>query len=62
MDGEETFRELRRLNCAAPVIITSGYSEYEVAERFAGKDVAGFLQKPYRLDSLKKVLWRTLPA
>ena len=62
MDGEETFRELRRLNCAAPIIITSGYSEHEVAERFAGRDVAGFLQKPYRMDNLKRILKNAFPA
>jgi CheY-like chemotaxis protein len=62
MDGEETFRELRRLNCAAPIIITSGCSEHEVAERFAGRDVAGFLQKPYRMDNLKRILKNALPA
>ncbi len=62
MDGEETYYELRRLNCVAPIIITSGYSEYEVAERFAGKDVAGFLQKPYRLNILRKVLQDALPV
>ncbi len=62
MDGEETFRELRRLGCGVPIVISSGYSEYEVAERFAGKNVAGFLQKPYRMDSLRKMMRAAFPA
>ena len=62
MDGEETFDALRRQGCTAPVIISSGYSEYEVAERFAGRQVAGFLQKPYRLEALRRALQAALTA
>ena len=29
MDGEETFRELRRLDADVPVILSSGYNEQE---------------------------------
>ena len=60
MDGEETFDALRRHGCTAPIIISSGYSEYEVSERFAGKRVAGFLQKPYRLGALRQALQAAL--
>ena len=56
MDGEETFRELRKITTKIPVIISSGYSEQEVIERFAGKSLAGFLQKPYKLETLIELL------
>ncbi len=56
MDGEETWLELSRIRKDVPVILTSGYTEYEAANRFAGKKIAGFIQKPYRLDQLKSKL------
>ncbi len=56
MDGEECFRELRRLDCGVKVIISSGYNEYEVTQKFAGKGLAGFIQKPYKLSALKEAL------
>ncbi|MEJ5221786.1 MAG: PAS domain S-box protein, partial [Tepidiforma sp.] len=56
MDGEETFRELRRVDPRVRVLLTSGYNEQDATERFAGKGLAGFIQKPYRpLDLLEKV-------
>ena len=56
MDGEQTLRELRRINPVARVIMSSGYDEQDVSARFAGKGLAGFLQKPYRLATLKETL------
>jgi signal transduction histidine kinase/CheY-like chemotaxis protein len=47
MDGEETFRELRRVRDGVPVILTSGYNEIEATRRFTSKGLAGFLQKPF---------------
>lgn len=49
MDGVETYREMRRINPAAKVILTSGYDEQESINRFTGNGMAGFVQKPYRL-------------
>lgn len=56
MDGKEAFGELRRLRPDLPIILSSGYNEMEVTERFAGKGVAGFIQKPYRSSELSAVL------
>jgi PAS domain S-box-containing protein len=47
MNGEETFRELRRLRPDVPVILASGYNEIEATRRFTAKGLAGFLQKPF---------------
>ena len=54
MSGEETFREIRRIKSDAPVILSSGYDEQEVTNRFAGKGLAGFIQKPYQYKALVK--------
>jgi PAS domain S-box-containing protein len=62
MDGEETFRELRRLNPGVRVILSSGYAEQDVVSRFAGKGLSGFIQKPYTLDELRTTLSRVMSA
>jgi PAS domain S-box-containing protein len=60
MDGEETFRALLQINPEIKVIISSGYSEQDVAIRFAGHALSGFIQKPYEMDSLANTLKNTL--
>jgi PAS domain S-box-containing protein len=56
MGGEEAFRELRRIRRNVRVILSSGYNEQEVTQRFAGKGHAGFVQKPYTLARLLEAL------
>ena len=56
MDGKEAFRELRRIDPQVPVIIASGYNEQEIRQRFAGKAINGFVQKPYQLAALRSRL------
>jgi PAS domain S-box-containing protein len=62
LDGEQTFRELRRLQPDVKVIMSSGYNEHEVTQRFIGKGLAGFIQKPYKLSTLRDTLAQVLPA
>lgn len=56
MSGEDAFRELRRICPSVKVIISSGYNEQEVSQKFVGKGLAGFIQKPYRLSTLMEVV------
>jgi signal transduction histidine kinase/CheY-like chemotaxis protein len=56
MDGEQCFRELRQLKPDVKVIMSSGFSEYEVTQKFTGKGLAGFVQKPYKLSVLKQAI------
>lgn len=56
VDGAETFRELRRMRPGVRVILSSGYNEQDVTQRFVGKGLAGFIQKPYQLSTLVAVL------
>jgi len=60
MSGEEAFRELRSLAPGLPVVLSSGYSEMEVASRFSGASVSGFIQKPYRFSELRDTLRKVL--
>jgi two-component system cell cycle sensor histidine kinase/response regulator CckA len=56
MNGEETFREIRRVRSDVPVILTSGYNEIEATRRFTAKGLAGFLQKPFTPKELSQKL------
>jgi len=56
LDGEQCFRELRQLKPDVKVIMSSGYNEQEVTQKFVGKGLAGFIQKPYRLSVLKEAI------
>jgi two-component system, cell cycle sensor histidine kinase and response regulator CckA len=56
MDGDQCFRELRQLKPDIKVIMSSGFSEYEVTQKFAGKGLAGFIQKPYKMSVLKEAI------
>jgi PAS domain S-box-containing protein len=56
IDGEQCFRELRRINPDVKVIMSSGYNEQEVTQKFVGKGLAGFIQKPYKLSTLKETI------
>ncbi len=60
MDGQTCFAELRRVRPDARVILTSGYSEEEIAGRFANDALAGFVQKPFRMESLARAVRRAL--
>jgi nitrogen-specific signal transduction histidine kinase/CheY-like chemotaxis protein len=56
MGGEQTFNELRRIDPGVKVILSSGFDETETTSRFAGHGLAGFIQKPYRVDRLADAL------
>ncbi|MDQ6992093.1 MAG: response regulator [Mariprofundus sp.] len=60
MDGETAFREMRRIQSNVKVILSSGYNEQDATIHFSGKGLAGFLQKPYRLESLQQKIQQVL--
>ena len=62
MNGEEAYREMRRIKPDARVILSSGYSEQEAASHFAGQGLAGFIHKPYRATELSARLREVLNA
>jgi two-component system cell cycle sensor histidine kinase/response regulator CckA len=56
MDGSAVFEEIRRLAPSLPVVLSSGYSRQEAVKRFSREDLAGFIQKPFRLKELKEAI------
>lgn len=60
MDGVETFRELRKICPDIRIIISSGYNEQEIRQRFAKNNNFEILQKPYNISELQAVLTKAL--
>ncbi|MBE0574518.1 MAG: PAS domain-containing protein [Desulfuromonadales bacterium] len=57
MDGEQCFRELRQIQPDIKIIMSSGYSEQEVAQKFLGEEgLVGFLQKPVSISAMRDTL------
>lgn len=52
LGGDEVFHELRKLRPDVRVILSSGFSEQEMLDRFQGAGLAGVLQKPARMHVL----------
>ncbi len=62
MDGKTAFREMRRIDPDVRVILSSGYNEQDATSHFAGKGLAGFIQKPYHLATLRQQFQKILSA
>ncbi len=56
MNGEEAFREMRKIRPDVRVLLSSGYGEQETMQRFTGQGLAGFIQKPYRYEELLRAV------
>jgi PAS domain S-box-containing protein len=62
LNGEETFRRLRQMRPELRVILMSGFNKVETINRFSGQGLAGFVQKPFELESLTAEIRRVLEA
>jgi two-component system cell cycle sensor histidine kinase/response regulator CckA len=60
MNGVEAFRGMRRIKPGVKVVLDSGYNEQDATQRFAGKGLAGFIQKPYDTALLRAKLIKIL--
>ncbi|HOT44032.1 MAG TPA: PAS domain S-box protein [Spirochaetota bacterium] len=60
MDGDEAFREFRKIRNDVRVIMSSGYNEQEITRRFSDQGPSGFIQKPYQMESLAATLKEVL--
>lgn len=59
--GEEVFNQLKAIDPHVQVILSSGYNEMEALRGFNG-DLVAFLQKPYALEDLVKMVRQHLPT
>ena len=52
LSGEEVFERIKRLNPEQKILIVSGFSSEAVVRRLLSSGAAGFIQKPFSIDSL----------
>ncbi|MEQ1858918.1 MAG: response regulator [Chthoniobacteraceae bacterium] len=60
LDGESAFRELRAIDPDVRVVLMSGFNEQDAINRFTGKGLAGFVQKPFKPETLRRKLKEAL--
>jgi PAS domain S-box-containing protein len=60
IDGREVFRRVREINPRVKVIVSSGYSHDRDADDLLEQGAAGFVQKPYRMADLLKMVEKVL--
>ena len=56
MNGGQVFRELRKIRPDMKVVLASGHSQQEITAQFSGEGLAGILQKPFTLETLRNKL------
>lgn len=56
MGGEECFKRLRELDPDVRAIVTSGYDDDEMVQRYLDMGFVGYITKPYRVGDLGRVL------
>jgi PAS domain S-box-containing protein len=52
MGGPQSIGKLKAIRPEVPVLVSTGLNEETAMRRFAGADIAGFIQKPYTLRAL----------
>ena len=62
MEGPEVYRRLVERGVTTPVLMCSGFSVAGIVEGLKDQGVAGFVEKPYRLDELLPKLRETINA
>lgn len=60
LSGDQVMVSLRAISAGLPVILSSGFHESELAERFGDQGFSGFLQKPFRLATLRSCVAQAL--
>jgi PAS domain S-box-containing protein len=62
MDGFATFHALKDIRKDVAVILSSGYSQENVSSQFTGDRPSGFIQKPFKVEELRKRLFEIMSS
>ncbi len=60
LNGQDTFRELKKINPTIKAIIASGYSIDDTIQEVLDEGVLGFIQKPLKIDQLSCAIAQAL--
>lgn len=62
MDGAEAYRQMRQLRPDLKAVLMSGFNRVDAVDRFVGQGLAGFVQKPFEIDTLVAELRQVMEA
>jgi CheY-like chemotaxis protein len=60
LDGREAFQAMHGIDPSVPVVLSSGFTERDSLHTLSGAAPAGFIQKPYQIKDLHRLLQRVL--
>ena len=60
MDGREAFQAMHSLDPSVPIVLSSGFTEQDSVQTPSGQNPTGFIQKPYQIKELRRLLQRVL--
>lgn len=52
LSSPETYSQLKDIKPDLPIMLCSGYSDHEINEAFEGKEIEGFIAKPFEISHL----------
>lgn len=58
MDGFQLLEELEKRKITIPVIVTTGYSTFEMAVKSLLKGAIGYIPKPFTIDEVLSIIYR----
>jgi DNA-binding NtrC family response regulator len=61
MSGMDTLNKLRQIDPKVRIILSSGYSQQQIAHEVMVNGRTGFLAKPYGVNALVHKIWQYLP-
>jgi two-component system, cell cycle sensor histidine kinase and response regulator CckA len=56
MDGNATYHLLHEIRPDLPIVVASGHSQDDILDEFVPGELAGFVQKPFRLEVIQEIL------
>lgn len=62
MSGLECLEEMKKVNPNLRAILATGYSRDEISHKLNDSHIVGFMQKPYRLHELSKLIASATPS
>jgi PAS domain S-box-containing protein len=62
LSGEDAFAQMRAIDPAARILLSSGFSHPDVAKRLKDQGALGLLTKPFQLEELSRTIAQAIPA
>jgi DNA-binding NtrC family response regulator len=62
MTGKKTNLNLKKINPQVKIILMSGYSKKEISAEITGQRILGFVQKPFKMNELTKMIAAALTS